>query len=80
MPVYEYYCKDCRKQFEALRPMSKADAPIACKQCEGKHTQPGAQRVCRAQWRQGGFWRRRWRRLRFVRWRLVLLVWGALRS
>ena len=38
MPVYEYYCKDCRKQFEALRPMSKADAPIACKQCEGKHT------------------------------------------
>jgi len=38
MPVYEYYCKDCKTKFEALRPMSKADAPIACKKCEGKHT------------------------------------------
>jgi len=38
MPVYEYYCRDCKTKFEALRPMSKADAPIACKQCEGKHT------------------------------------------
>jgi putative FmdB family regulatory protein len=38
MPVYEYYCRDCKIKFEALRPMSKADAPIACKQCEGKHT------------------------------------------
>jgi putative FmdB family regulatory protein len=38
MPVYEYYCKDCKKQFEALRPMSKADVPIACKHCEGKRT------------------------------------------
>ena len=38
MPVYEYYCTDCRKKFDALRPMSKADAPIACKTCAGKHT------------------------------------------
>jgi putative FmdB family regulatory protein len=38
MPIYEYYCRDCKTKFEALRPMSKADAPIACKQCEGKHT------------------------------------------
>ncbi len=37
MPVYEYYCTDCRKKFDALRPMSKADAPIACRNCEGKH-------------------------------------------
>jgi putative FmdB family regulatory protein len=38
MPVYEYYCRDCKTKFEALRPMSKADAPIACKACEGKRT------------------------------------------
>lgn len=38
MPVYEYYCTDCRTKFEVLRPMSKADAPIACKKCQGKHT------------------------------------------
>lgn len=38
MPVYEYYCRDCKTKFEALRPMSKADAPIACIKCEGKHT------------------------------------------
>ena len=38
MPVYEYYCRDCKIKFEALRPMGKADAPIACKKCEGKRT------------------------------------------
>jgi len=38
MPVYEYYCKDCGNKFETLRPMNKADAPIACPKCHGKHT------------------------------------------
>jgi len=38
MPIYEYYCEDCQKKFEALRSMSKADAPIACEYCEGKRT------------------------------------------
>ena len=38
MPVYEYVCKDCDEKFEALRPMSKADSPIVCKNCSGKHT------------------------------------------
>ena len=38
MPVYEYCCEDCGIKFEALRPMSKADAPIACEHCHGKHT------------------------------------------
>jgi hypothetical protein len=28
MPLYEYYCADCRTTFEALRPMSNADATI----------------------------------------------------
>ena len=38
MPLYEYYCTDCRTKFEALRPMSKADTAIQCKNCESGHT------------------------------------------
>ena len=38
MPLYEYYCADCRDTFEVLRPMSKADAPIQCKSCESVKT------------------------------------------
>jgi putative FmdB family regulatory protein len=38
MPLYEYYCADCRTKFDALRPMDKADATIQCKNCESLHT------------------------------------------
>ncbi len=38
MPLYEYYCSDCRTKFDVLRPMSKADDPIACEECESRHT------------------------------------------
>jgi len=38
MPLYEYYCNDCRTKFEALRPMSQADEAIACKSCQGSRT------------------------------------------
>ena len=38
MPLYEYACYDCTTRFEALRPMSKADDPIQCKECESMHT------------------------------------------
>ncbi|MFQ5408134.1 MAG: zinc ribbon domain-containing protein [Anaerolineales bacterium] len=38
MPLYEYYCSDCKDTFDALRPMAEADAAIACKACEGEHT------------------------------------------
>jgi putative FmdB family regulatory protein len=38
MPLYEYYCADCRTKFEALRPMSKADNAIQCKSCESMRT------------------------------------------
>lgn len=38
MPIYEYVCADCNRKFEAMRPMSKADLPIACTQCEGMNT------------------------------------------
>jgi putative FmdB family regulatory protein len=38
MPLYEYYCTDCKIKFEALRGMSQADSPIACVRCEGMNT------------------------------------------
>ncbi len=38
MPIYEYTCLDCGKQFETLRAMKDADAPIHCIQCDGQHT------------------------------------------
>lgn len=41
MPVYEYFCANCAKRFEALRPMSQADAAIACPRCGA----PGAQKL-----------------------------------
>lgn len=38
MPMYEYYCADCREKFDTIRPMSKADEPIQCKHCESMRT------------------------------------------
>ena len=38
MPLYEYYCADCQTKFDALRPMSKADEDIECKNCESIRT------------------------------------------
>ncbi len=38
MPLYEYYCLDCEKQFEILRPMKDADTRILCICCQGEHT------------------------------------------
>ncbi|HEY33504.1 MAG TPA: zinc ribbon domain-containing protein [Dehalococcoidia bacterium] len=33
MPVYEYYCPKCKKEFELKRPMSEYDQPAVCSQC-----------------------------------------------
>ena len=33
MPIYEYHCADCDADFEAIRPVSRADDPIDCKAC-----------------------------------------------
>jgi putative FmdB family regulatory protein len=38
MPIYEYVCKDCQKEFESLRSMSQADALIACTACGSEYT------------------------------------------
>jgi putative FmdB family regulatory protein len=44
MPIYEYSCEDCTQTFEKMRPMSKADAAIACPKCGGEHTARGLSR------------------------------------
>ena len=41
MPIYEYNCADCSQTFEKRRPMSQADAEIACPECGGTHTTRG---------------------------------------
>jgi putative FmdB family regulatory protein len=33
MPIYEYVCEKCRREFSLLRPMSEADFPTACEEC-----------------------------------------------
>ncbi|MDR3577383.1 MAG: zinc ribbon domain-containing protein [Anaerolineaceae bacterium] len=38
MPIYEYVCKDCGYEFDTLRSMKDADAPIVCQKCEGNQT------------------------------------------
>ena len=34
MPIYEFQCSKCRKQFEISRPMSKASAAAKCPKCK----------------------------------------------
>jgi putative FmdB family regulatory protein len=36
MPIYEYVCLNCKHEFEAIRPMGKADQPMACAKCGGE--------------------------------------------
>ena len=38
MPIYEYFCSDCRNLFEAIRSMSEADEQINCPECDSVHT------------------------------------------
>lgn len=36
MPVYEYCCDKCRREFELMRPMSQVGQPAACPVCGGE--------------------------------------------
>jgi putative FmdB family regulatory protein len=33
MPIYEYWCDACGKEFEQMRPMSQASEPANCPTC-----------------------------------------------
>ncbi len=33
MPIYEYICLDCKKEYEILRSFNEADEPIDCDEC-----------------------------------------------
>ncbi|MCI5150326.1 MAG: zinc ribbon domain-containing protein [Candidatus Electrothrix sp. MAN1_4] len=34
MPIFEYVCKKCTKQFEVLTTSSKDNEPVQCPDCE----------------------------------------------
>ncbi len=34
MPIYEYFCSDCKSKFELLRPMSRANEAVSCPRCQ----------------------------------------------
>lgn len=53
MPLYEYICASCDRRFEALRPISQADAPVACPRCATLTTRRAIS-VCTAISREGG--------------------------
>ena len=33
MPVYEYYCENCKSEYEMIRPVSRMDEPGPCPNC-----------------------------------------------
>ena len=33
MPIYEYFCPECKSKFELLRPISQAEAAGECLEC-----------------------------------------------
>ena len=34
MPIYEYFCLDCKAKFELMRPVSKSSEPAECPKCK----------------------------------------------
>ncbi len=38
MPLYEYVCKDCGHEFDAIRSIKESDVPIECDECRSDHT------------------------------------------
>ena len=33
MPIYEYYCPKCGRDFELIRPVTQSDTPAECSEC-----------------------------------------------
>ena len=38
MPIYQYYCEKCTKEFELKRLMADIDKPAQCPKCKRKGT------------------------------------------
>ena len=39
MPLYEFYCADCGREFEKMMRFDQADEKPVCPNCAGKSTQ-----------------------------------------
>lgn len=40
MPIYPFYCRDCRKAFEIVQPITEAgEKPVHCPKCKGKNVE-----------------------------------------
>ena len=37
MPIYEYICLDCKKEYEILRSFNESDQSIECDKCSGEN-------------------------------------------
>lgn len=37
MPIYEYICLDCKKEYEILRSFNESDQPFECDECGGEN-------------------------------------------
>jgi putative FmdB family regulatory protein len=37
MPLYEFYCADCRSKFEVLTSYEASQAGMVCASCHGQH-------------------------------------------
>ena len=37
MPIYEYICLDCKKEYEILRSFNEADQSMDCDECGGEN-------------------------------------------
>jgi len=38
MPIYQYYCPECKEKFELLRRISQLEEPASCPKCKRSST------------------------------------------
>lgn len=42
MPVYDYVCNDCHKEFEKVLTLNEHEKPVTCPHCGSKHVEQEA--------------------------------------